>query len=198
MLVSPTNSVMGIAKAYAELGKEAAGKFEVPSEGLMAVVANDDGPVITAEMQGKNGSSEAKMFFVPMNVLGVIEENGKQYLRFDGGVVKYTLSVSDDSALGFFMTPIFRLMTAFDGADQGELDPGAYRVEIVAGGPEKDSMTLGKLERLSTRYGWISADDPFFAKRLPGLFTQRYEKGLSSTMFEGAVLKKSKKMDVAY
>lgn len=200
VLVSPTNSVMGIAKAYAELGKEAAGKFEVPSEGLMAVVANDDGPVITAEMQNNNktASSEARMFFVPMNVLGVIEENGKQYLRFDGGVVKYTLEVTDDSALGFFMTPIFRLMTAFDGADQGELDPGAYRVEIVAGGPEKDSMTLGKLQRLSTRYGWISADDPFFAKRLPGLFTQRCEKGLNAAMFEGAVLKKSKKMDVAY
>ena len=127
-----------------------------------------------------------------MNILGIMDDNGRKYLRFDGGIIKYTLSVSDDTALGFLSNPLLKLMLAFDGRDRGELEPGAYRIEIVEGSPEDGEMTLGELQRLSARYGWINSDDESFTKRLPAFFGPKYSKGLSSDFFAGTRLSTTK------
>lgn len=180
-------------RAYVELGNVDGNKFTEGSRGVAAIFVTDDNrSEIDASDKQATTSCRAKAFFVPMNILGIMDDNGRKYLRFDGGIIKYTLSVSDDTALGFLSNPLLKLMLAFDGRDRGELEPGAYRIEIVEGSPEDGEMTLGELQRLSARYGWINSDDESFTKRLPAFFGPKYSKGLSSDFFAGTRLSTTK------
>jgi len=180
-------------RAYVELGNVDGNKFTEGSRGVAAIFVTDDNrSEIDASDKQATTSCRAKAFFVPMNILGIMDDNGRKYLRFDGGIIKYTLSVSDDTALGFLSNPLLKLMLAFDGRDRGELEPGAYRIEIVEGSPEEGAITLGELQRLSARYGWINSDDESFTKRLPAFFGPKYSKGLSSDFFAGTRLSTTK------
>lgn len=188
----------GIAKAYLQTGSVNGNKF-TDSQGVISVVTVDgNSPELAASSDDQYAGSSAKVFFVPMNVLGTMEENGKRYLRFDGGVIQYSLSARDNTAMGILNNPLLSLMLAFDGADRGELQPGSYRVEITSGSPEEDKMTLGAMQRKSAKYGWISADDPSFVKKIPGFFIQRADKGLGADYLRGAVLTVTKPITIQW
>lgn len=176
-------------KTYMELGKVDGNEYTGTSSGVMAVLTNDNKGEINVTGSDNHAAWNSNVFFAPMNVLGIMEENGKKYIRFDGGVIKYTLDVKDTTGWGFINNPFLMFAMAFDGAGQGELDPGCYRVEIVEGSPEEGEFTLGMLQRKSGKYGWIPSDDPSFVKKLPGFFTRRYDKGLPADYLAGATLK---------
>ncbi len=59
-------------------------------------------------------------------------------------------------------------------------------------------MTLGELQRLSARYGWINSDDESFTKRLPAFFGPKYSKGLSSDFFAGTRLSTTKPTSIQW
>lgn len=178
-------------KAYMQLGSVEGNQYTGGSSGVLAVMTNDNKGEINVSDTSEHAACNANVFFAPMNILGIMEDNGKKYIRFDGGVIKYTLDVKDTTGWGFINNPFIMFAMAFDGAGQGELEPGSYRVEITEGSPNEGSFTLGMLERKSGRYGWISSDDPSFAKKLPGFFIRRYDKGLPADYLAGVKFKAS-------
>lgn len=181
---------------YMAIGKDG-NKFSDPTQGYLVVEFDDN--TINMTNTERNTSGTINVFFVPMNVLGIEKESGHTYLRLDGGIIKYSnFGVRDESAMGLFNNPFLSMMLAFDGADQGELQPGAYRVEIVDGSPEKGEMTLGRMQRKSVKYGWIDADDESFHKPLGGFFVRRVDKGLGGDFFDGVVLKKTGSHNISW
>lgn len=176
--------------AYVEIGNVDGNKYTNASNGVMAVLTSDNKAEISVHDVSEHAVCDANVFFAPMSIIGIMEENGKKYIRFDGGVIKYKMDVTDTTGWGFINNPFLMFAMAFDGAGKGELEPGMYRVEITEGSPEEGEFTLGMLERKSGRYGWLSSDDPSFTKKLPGFFTRRYDKGLPADYLAGARLKK--------
>lgn len=182
---------IGELPVYLYLGDGGGNRFSAPSQGYMAIVT-DDMPSFSATDAKNHGTGTINIFFVPMDVRGLVEEDGHRYMRLDGGVMKYAnLSVTDNTAVGFLNNPLISMMIAFDGANQGELQPGAYRVEILDGKPEDGKMTLGMMQRFSPKYGWIDADDPSFHIPLGGFFIKRVDKGLGADFLNGVVLNKA-------
>lgn len=182
-------------EVYLQLGEKEGNRYPDPSSGFLAIIT--DG--VDASSKGKDASISVNFFFVPMNVAGITEDNGKRYLRLDGGVMKYgNLSISDNSGAGMLNNPLFSMMLAFDGADKGELSPASYRVEILDGSAEKGYLKLGEMQRRSPKYGWISADDPSFNRPLGGFFFKRVDKGLPADMFNGLELRKTGKKSVKW
>lgn len=176
---------------YLYLGDGGDNKYAAPSQGYMAIVTDDTKTLSATDSENK-GTVKLNLFFVPMDVRGLMEEDGHRYMRIDGGVMKYSnFGFTDNSCQGVFNNPLFSLMIAFDGANQGELQPGMYRVEILDGAAEKGTMTLGMMQRFSPKYGWIDADDPSFQIPLGGFFIKRVDKGLGSDFLNGTVLKKT-------
>ncbi len=183
---------------YVQLGDPTGNRFGAGSRGFLAVTLDsshnygnepDDGPA----------SLSVNMFFVPMNILGETEEEGHRYLVLDGGIIKYSnLSITDNTAVGALNNPLLQMMLMFDGADSGELRPGRYRVEIREGSANDGAFTLGMMQRLSPRYGWISADDPSFHKPLGGFFIKRIDKGLDASFFNDVKLKKCRRKEVEW
>ena len=78
-------------KAYIELGKVDGNEYTGTSSGVMAVLTNDNKGEINVTGSDNHAAWNSNVFFAPMNVLGIMEENGKKYIRFDGGVIEYTL-----------------------------------------------------------------------------------------------------------
>lgn len=184
---------MGL-QTYLQLGKTSDNRYTQKTDGYLAVLLPEH--VGGTGREGKTGAS-VNLFFVPSNVLGMVEENGKKYLRFDGGVLQYgNLKLSDN------VLPInnilLSLMLAFDNGDSGELAPGSYRVEITSGSPEDGEFTLGRMERLSPLYGWLSSDDSSFERRIPGFFLRRVDKGLSADFLQGVTLSTAPKQTVQW
>lgn len=189
----------GLSKAFLMTGSVPGNRFPDGSNGVLCILTVDgNSPELATSANNQYAGSSAKIFFVPINVLGFMEENGKKYMRFDGGVIQYSLSVSDNTALGILNNPLLKLMMAFDGADRGELLPGSYRVEITAGAPHEGSMTLGYMQRKSPMYGWISTDDPSFYKRIPGFFIKRVDKGLGADYLLGTKLSATKPITIQW
>lgn len=193
-----TMSDKGIpAEVYLQLGNNTGNKFSEGSRGFMAVTFD------TASAEGSDTGGAASMgvniFFVPMNVLGLMNENGRKYLCLDGGILMYgNLRVSDNTGAGLLNNPMLQMMLAFDGAGSGELQPARYRVEIISGKPEDKTFTLGKMQRKSPAHGWISADDPQFHTPLGGFFIKRVDKGLGADFFDGIRLDASQMKSVPW
>lgn len=182
---------------YLQLGGEG-NRYAAPSNGFMAVEFDDYKEYGASDLSGK-ASLSVNIFFVPMNVLGIQKEGDRQYLRLDGGIMKYSnLGITDNTGTGVFNNPLLSMMMAFDGADQGELQPACYRVEIVGGSLEDGNIRLGLTQRFSPKRGWISADDESFCMPLGGFFIKRVDKGLGSDFLNGVVLKSCGKRDVKW
>jgi len=181
---------------YLQLGAGGDNRFPEPSQGFLAVLMDDSKALASRNTEDKISMS-INIFFVPMNVIGMEEEGGRRYMVIDGGIMKYSnFGVSDDSSAGMLNNPLLSMMMAFDGAGNGELQPGRYRVEILEGSPEKGEMRLGMIQRFSPKYGWINADDPSFHLPLGGFFIRRVDKGLGSSFLNGVVLKSSAHRDI--
>lgn len=183
---------------YAQLGDGTGNKFGSGSRGFLAVPM-DASETHTANSTDKRATLGVNIFFVPMNVIGITEEEGRSYLVLDGGIFKYAnLNVTDNTAMGGINNIMLKMMLLFDGADSGELAPGRYRVEITGGSPSDGTFTLGMMQRRSPRYGWISADDPSFHNPLGGFFIKRVDKGLPAAFFNGVTLKSCSRKEVPW
>lgn len=180
---------------YMQTGNGGTNRYGTPSQGFVAVEA--DGRFATDKSQ--KGSLSVNIFFVPMNLRGTEREGDTEFLRLDGGIMQYSgLKVEDNTGWGFFNNPIYEMMMAFDGASQGALRPASYRVEILDGSPEEGRMRLGRMQRLSPKYGWMSADDPSFQLPLGGFFIKRVDKGLGADFFNGVELRTTSPRDVKW
>ena len=183
---------------YMQLGDNEGNSYKKDTRGFLALII-DPKETFSKASANNNASSSLNTFFVPMNVVGAIEENGKRYMVLDGGVWMYSnLTVSDNSAVGMLNNPLLQMMLAFDGASSGELSPARYRVEIVEGSPKDGGFTLGMLQRHSGKYGWISAGDPSFHKSMGGFFVKRVDKGLPADFFNGIKMKTGQKRAVMW
>lgn len=183
---------------YLYLGEGGGNRYSAPTQGYLAIIT-DDTSALSVTDEKNRGTGTFNLFFVPMDVRGLMEEDGHRYMRIDGGVMKYAnLSVTDNSCQGIFNNPLISMMIAFDGANQGELQPGAYRVEILDGEPAKGRMTLGMMQRYSPKYGWIDADDKSFHIPLGGFFMKRVDKGLGADFLNGVVLNNASERQIKW
>ena len=181
---------------YLQLGASSENKYAEPTQGFLAIMVDDATPFTASS---DKASASINIFFVPMNVRGLQHEGNKRYMRLDGGIMKYSnFSFSDDTGWGIINNPLLSLMIAFDGADQGELMPGSYRVEIAEGSPEEGHMKLGSMQRFSAKHGWISADDASFQQPLGGFFIKRVDKGLGADFLKGLELKNAGKRAIQW
>lgn len=160
------------------------------SRGFLAIVLPSE--KITLDMENVVGSMN--LFYVPMNVIGQMKQNGREWLVVEGGVLKYgDIKVADisnfgRSPLGLINNVLVNLMVKFDGIDSGETQSARYRIDITGSDLDKGIVKMGTMERLSPQWGWLSANAEEFTKVTLRTFTIQVEKGLNANMFTGLTL----------
>lgn len=147
---------------------------------------------------GMAGQVNAKFFFVPMRVSGMMEDKaaGKKYLVADGGqlMVGGVNVDCSDPLLSLFLNFIM----SYNGNTFATVSDGRYRVEMRDIDPETGAFTLGNMERFSSTYGWLRSDDKRFKKSSGksgfGFFPQKStDNPLPSSIFYGCRLSPSEK-----
>ncbi len=157
---------------------------------------------ITLDMENVAGS--VNMFYVPMNVIGQIKQDGKQWLVVEGGVVKYgNMKVADisnfgKSPLGMINNALVNLMVMFDGMDSGESESARYRIDITGSDLDKGIVKMGTMQRFSPQYGWLSANADVFTKITQRMFCIKVERGLNANMFTGTTLNSCQRKTIPF
>ncbi len=160
------------------------------SRGFLAITLPSEKVTLNTE----NIAGSVNIFVVPMNVIGQIKQDGKQWLVMDGGVVKYgNMKVADisnfgKSPLGMVNNVLINLMVMFDGMDSGETESERYRIDITGSDLDKGIVKMGTMQRFSPKYGWLSASADEFNKITQGMFCIKVEHGLNANMFTGITL----------
>lgn len=173
------------------------------TRGFMALMLDPDQTLIfesySKNNEKKRGTFTLNAFFVPMKVIGEIEENGRKYLALDGGVMKTNnmrmissgAQAADVSALESLMV---NLMLMFDGAD-ASISGGSYRIEMNDIDPKTGAFTFGMMQRFHPEYGWISAGSDAFKKIGRGFFITKVDKGFPADYFNGIRMTPAQKRD---
>lgn len=173
--------------------------FGGDTRGILALMLNPDETFTFEGMKnGKpNGIITLNAFCVPFKVLGQSEENGRKYLRLDGGslkinnvrAVKSGAQASDVAVLEAMMV---NLMLMFD-SPTAEISPGAYRVEMNDIDDKTGDFTFGMLQRFHPRLGWIAAGSEEFRNVHRGFFVTKVDYGFPADYFNGIRMEPSQK-----
>lgn len=160
------------------------------TRGFLAVTLPSE--KVTLDMEDVAGS--VNIFYVPMNVVGQMKQDGKQWLIVEGGVVKYgNMKVADmsnfgKSSLGMINNVLVNLMVMFDGMDSGESESARYRIDITGSDLDNGIVKMGTMQRFSPQYGWLSANADVFTKVTQRMFCMKVDRGLDANMFTGTTL----------
>lgn len=163
------------------------------TKGFLAIMLNPDEKIIDTSVDlstGKErGTFSMNAFFMPMQVAGQIEENGRKYLLLNGGEAKInnlTMLNSGDKAndVSALETVMVNLMLKFDAPD-GSVKGGSYRVEMKDIDEKSGAFTFGMLERIDSRKGWIPAGGKEFENIERGFFVTKVDRGFPAGYFNG-------------
>lgn len=171
------------------------------TKGFLAIMLNPDEKIVDTSVDLKSGKERGtfsmNVFFVPMQITGQTEENGRKYLLLNGGSVKINNltminsgeKASDVSALETLMV---NLMLKFDAPD-GNVKGGSYRVEMKDIDEKTGAFTFGMLERINGRKGWIPAGSEDFENVERGFFITKVDRGFPANYFNGIRMSPSPK-----
>lgn len=201
-VMDPSDASMKIpATAYLELdaGNGISSPYGENTSGFLTMIIDPDKYYVAPMLSSAGeGSVQAKFFFVPMRVSGVINDDDKKYLVVDGGqmmVGGINFDIPDP-----MMHMYLNFLMSFNGRVAATVSTGRYRIEMLNENEETGEFTLGKMERFSSTYGWLPSDDERLkAKRKSSpfsLFSMRNTEALlPSWLFSGCAMKVSPKRD---
>lgn len=173
------------------------------TRGFLAVMLDPDKKIVDTSVDPETGRERGtfsmNVFYVPMQVAGQVEDNGRKYLLLNGGDVKVNnlrmLNSGDKAAdVSAMETVMVNLMLMFD-APSGEIKGGSYRVEMKDIDERSGAFTFGKMERISNRKGWIPAGSADFENVERGFFVTQVDRGLPANYFEGIRMTPSARRD---
>lgn len=175
---------------YVEMSKDrtVSSPYGERTGGFLAVMFD---PTETMVVKDEKTAMKCNVFMSPLRIDGIIKENGRRWLLLSGGGTNVANLTVEGGQAGAFVN----LMLMLNGKVNLKTDSGAYRVEIVEEGENGESLLLGTLQKFSSDYGWISADDKrgHRTEKLFGGFMT--DKGLPANFFQGLTLKQCEKND---
>ena len=146
------------------------------------------------------GQLNAKFFFVPMRVAGMMTDavTGKRYLVADGGQLMaggVNVDCTDP-----FMNLYLNFVMSYNGNTFATVSNGRYRIEMTDVDEATGEFTLGMMERFSPIYGWLPSDDDRLRSKPKsagwGFFPQKDPEGLIMPwIFSGCRMKPAEKRD---
>ena len=189
------------ATAYLELdaGNGISSPYGENTSGFLTMIINPDeyyaAPMLSSAGEG---SVQAKFFFVPMRVSGIINDGDRKYLVVDGGqlmVGGINFDIPDP-----MMHMYLNFLMSFNGRVAATVSTGRYRIEMLNENGETGEFTFGRMERFSSTYGWLPSDDERLKEKRKSspfsLFSMRNTEALlPSWLFSGCDMKVSPKRD---
>lgn len=162
--------------------------------GLLTLMIDPEKQYVKTENRNTSGGSTCNMFYVPMTIEGMIEQDGEKYLLLQGGDVKLAnITVLPGEKDGGINALMANIMLRLFGDDLS-LGTATYLLKYE----EKDGkVTLGNMKRFHSDYGWLAAGDDRFNKLFVSGAMWGINSGLPADYFQGVELgPKQKRSDI--
>ena len=164
--------------------------------GYMTLMIDPDKQYVKTENRNTSGGSTCNMFYVPMTIEGMIEQDGEKYLLMQGGDLKLAnITVLPGEKDGGINALMANIMLRLFGDDLS-LGTATYLLKYE----EKDGkVTLGNMKRFHSDYGWLAAGDDRFNKLFVSGAMWGVNSGLPADYFQGIELgSKPKRNDIQW